>query len=117
MEKEKKDGRRAEELVAAYLKRGGMKILAKNFRCPFGEIDLVGQDADYLVFIEVKARNTDVCGYPGEALTQWKKMRICQTARFYLAKHYVGTQKPIRFDVVEILGTQIRHTKNAFDYC
>lgn len=117
MKKEKKDGRRAEELAAVYLERAGMKILARNFRCRYGEIDIICQDREYLVFLEVKARSSDACGYPGEALTDWKKKRICQTARFYCAKHYIGINQPIRFDVVEILGTQIRHMKNAFDYC
>lgn len=117
MKREKKDGRRAEELAAAYLQKEGMKIIERNFRCRFGEIDLIGRDREYLVFVEVKARSSDVCGYPGEALTIGKKKRICQTARFYCGKHCVRTSQPIRFDVVEILGTQIRHIKNAFDYC
>lgn len=121
MKKEKNDsrrayGRRAENLAAAYVKQRGIKILNRNFRSRFGEIDLIGLDGKYLVFIEVKARTTDVCGYPGEALTSWKKERICQTARFYCVKKCVSLEQPIRFDVVEIAGDRIRHTKNAFDY-
>ncbi len=119
--KEKKDtrkayGHRAEALAAAYIKREGMKIICQNFRSPFGEIDLIGLEKDDLVFIEVKARKTDVCGYPGEAVTHWKKERICQTARFYCAKRRVSIDQPIRFDVIEIMGDRIRHTRNAFEY-
>ena len=110
-------GRRAEALAAAYLRRNGMKILEQNFRSRFGEIDLIGQDGDDLVFIEVKARKTDACGYPGEALTIWKRKHICQTARFYCAKMNIPPNEPLRFDVVEIMGDKIRHTKNAFEYC
>lgn len=119
--KEKNDtrkayGRRGEALAAAYVEQKGIKILCRNFRSRFGEIDLIGQDGKYLVFIEVKARTTDLCGYPGEALTSWKKERICQTARFYCAKKHIVPEQSIRFDVVEIVGDKIRHTKNAFDY-
>ena len=110
-------GRRAEALAAAYLRRSGVKILEQNFRSRFGEIDLIGLDVDDLVFIEVKARKTDACGYPGEALTIWKRKHICQTARFYCAKMNIPPNEPLRFDVVEIMGDKIRHTKNAFEYC
>lgn len=119
--KEKNDtrkayGRRGEALAAAYVEQNGIKIISRNFRSRFGEIDLIGLDGNYLVFIEVKARTTNLCGYPGEALTSWKKERICQTARFYCAKRHITQEQSIRFDVVEIVGDKIRHTKNAFDY-
>lgn len=119
--KEKNDtrkayGRRGETLAAAYVEQNGIKIISRNFRSRFGEIDLIGLDGNYLVFIEVKARTTNLCGYPGEALTSWKKERICQTARFYCAKRHITQEQSIRFDVVEIVGDKIRHTKNAFDY-
>ena len=116
MKDNKKYGRKAEALAARYLKQQGMGIIAQNYRCKQGEIDLIGWEGDVLVFVEVKAREDDSCGYPGEALTSWKKRRICQTARIYCCKEQVPAYMSIRFDVVEILGNRIRHTKNAFEY-
>ena len=116
MSERKINGRKAEDVSAAWLREKGMEILCQNYRCRFGEIDLIGRDDGYLVFVEVKARRSETCGYPGEALTIQKKKRICQTARFYCFEKRIPEEQPIRFDVVEILGKRIRYTKNAFDY-
>ena len=69
-----------------------------------------------LVFVEVKARENKGSGYPGESLTFWKQKRICHTALVYCYKEKIPQNKAIRFDVVEIMGNQIRHIKNAFEF-
>lgn len=115
--KQKTNGKKAEKLAAAYLSRHGIRIVASNYRCSYGEIDLIGWEKDYLVFIEVKARKSLACGYPGEAVNFAKQKKICQTSLYYCYKEKIDRNCPIRFDVVEILEDKIRHTKNAFSYC
>lgn len=116
MNVKQKNGQKAEELACAYLKCQGIGILARNYRCRQGEIDIVGWEKDVLVFVEVKAREGSGSGYPGEALTLWKIRRICHTAAVYCSKEKIPHDQSIRFDVVEILGDRIRHIRNAFDY-
>lgn len=116
MNQKQQNGQRAEELACAYLKQQGIGILTRNYRCRQGEIDIIGWEEDIIVFVEVKAREDDGSGYPGEALTAWKIRRICHTARVYCYKEKLPSDQSIRFDVVEILGNRIRHTRNAFEY-
>lgn len=115
--KQRTDGKKAENLAAAYLSGKGIRIIARNYRCRKGEIDLIGREGEYLVFIEVKARRTLACGYPGEAVTSAKQKKICQTALYYCWKEKIDRNCPIRFDVVEILEGRIRHIRNSFSYC
>lgn len=109
-------GTKAENLAASYLCQKGIKIVAKNYRSRQGEIDLIGWEKECLVFIEVKARKNCGCGYPGEAVNRAKQKKICQTALLYCYREKIKADCPIRFDVVELLGDQIRHIKNAFSY-
>lgn len=117
MKEKRAVGQKAERLAAAYLRSLGMEILANNYRIRQGEIDLIGKDGDTLVFVEVKARENEKNGYPGEALSREKIRRICRTARVYCYREGISSMVQIRFDVVEIMGSRIRHTKNAFEYC
>lgn len=116
MKQKKIIGQKAEYLAEVYLKKEGIGIIARNYHSRQGEIDLIGWDGPVLVFVEVKARENTGCGYPGEAVTYWKKRRICQTASVFCMKERISQETPVRFDVVEILGNQIRYTKNAFEY-
>ena len=88
-------------------------VLAMNYRTKMGEIDLIMKDKDTIVFVEVKARNTLAFGYPRESVTPQKQRKIQQIAQLYLMKTK-NINKPIRFDVVEILGDNITHIENAF---
>jgi putative endonuclease len=117
MSQKKINGREAEALAARFLAEEGMVILERNYRCRQGEIDLVGSEDGYLVFIEVKARSSNACGYPGEAVTYQKQKKICRTAQYYCCQKRIAADRPVRFDVVELFPKQIRHIKNAFDYC
>ena len=116
MKQNKSSGQRAEQLAESYLKKRGIGIIARNYRCRQGEIDLIGWDGKVLVFVEVKARKDDRCGYPGESLTYWKQRKICYTASVFCMKEKIRQNTDVRFDVVEILGNQIRLIKNAFEY-
>lgn len=107
-------GSRYEEQAAAYLIAKGYTILQKNFRCRQGEIDLIGQEGRYLAFIEVKYRRDEAAGDPAQAVTGLKQKRIRQTALYYLYSHGYGEDTPCRFDVVAIVGDNIRLIRDAF---
>lgn len=116
--KSRKDiGKIYEEQCREYLKSKGIKVLEWNFRCRFGEIDIIGKDADYLIFFEVKARRTDNSGYAQEAVTYRKQRTICRVCDVYLAKHGISLEQPVRFDVLAVNQNEIVWYQNAFDYC
>ena len=94
-------GNRGEHLAELFLIKNGMKILARQFRTPFGEIDLVGKVGDELVFVEVKTRLTDTHGYPEESVTREKIKHLVKSAQSYLQSHQAEDQA-WRIDVVAI---------------
>jgi putative endonuclease len=115
----KRLGRWGEKRCERFLKRQGLKTLARNFRCKTGEIDRVMVDADgTLVFVEVKTRANEDFGPSESAITYNKKTRMHRAARYFLAAHHIE-DRPYRFDVVTIIlaekgQPQIRHYENAF---
>ncbi|MCW8858410.1 MAG: YraN family protein [Deltaproteobacteria bacterium] len=107
-----------EDQAAGYLKKQGMKILARNFSTPVGEIDIIAQYKNWIVFVEVKTRRSTVFGTPQEAVGQRKQQQIIRTAQWYLQSNRSGKLQP-RFDVVAILcqsddNAEITHLPNAF---
>ena len=102
-----------EAIAAKYLEEQGMVILEQNYRCMQGESDLIGQEGDFLVFVEVKYRVDGRNGFPAEAVTLQKQQHIRRTARYYLYSHRCG-EIPCRFDVVSILGKEICWIRDAF---
>ena len=112
-------GRRAEALAAEFLERQGLRILARNWRQPGGEIDLVADDAGTCVFVEVRARTGLDFGHPLEAVGVAKRAQVVRAARLYL---HLETPRAngYRFDVVGVLFTpdggdpQLFHVPNAF---
>ena len=72
-----------EDLAEKFLQKNGYKILQRNFRSRFGEIDIVAQDKDVLVFVEVKARWSEKFGLPEEAITPWKLRSIIKTTQYF----------------------------------
>lgn len=115
----KRLGRWGEKRCESFLKRKGLKLLARNFSCKTGEIDLVMVDADRsIVFVEVKTRAGETFDAVESVVTAPKKTKSLRTARYFLAAHNIE-DRPFRFDVVTIvLGRtgppQIRHYQNAF---
>lgn len=115
MEQNKRQiGSRYEEQAAAYLEKQGMVIQEKNYRCRIGEIDLIGVDRGTLCFIEVKYRSSSREGMPYEAVNRRKQQTIYRVAQVYLKQHGIRFTQPCRFDVVSILGEDIRWYPNAF---
>lgn len=103
-----------EEKAAKYLEDQGMRILEKNFRNRYGEIDLIGRQEGYLVFVEVKYRKTTEKGYAVEAVGVAKQRQICKVADYYRLTHGVGNHVGVRYDVVAFQGEKIEWVKNAF---
>ena len=90
-----------EALAVEELERRGYAVVARRYRTACGEIDIVAQDGDTLVFIEVKARATAEFGTAAEAVTPWKQRRLVRMARDYLTRAEISG-RPCRFDVVAI---------------
>jgi putative endonuclease len=112
-------GKWGEEQAAAFLRKQGLKILARNYRTPVGEIDIVARNRNELVFVEVKTRRGAEFGLPQEAVGMRKQQQIVRTAQWYLQREKVGKLQP-RFDVVAILCqsdkvAKIQHLPNAFE--
>jgi putative endonuclease len=112
-------GRWGEKRCEIFLKKKGLKKLARNFSCKTGEIDLVMVAPDTtIVFVEVRTRADEKFGPPESSITHAKKTKLLRTARYFLATQKIE-DRPFRFDVVAIvLGQkgreQIRHYENAF---
>lgn len=94
-------GRTGERLAAEELSRQGYHILEKNFRSSYGEIDLVAEDEQDLIFVEVKTRRGSDFGLPEEAVTSRKQQKIIQVASYYLDLH-ACSQRSWRIDVVAV---------------
>ena len=110
-------GRTGEDLAAKHLAGRGYAILERNYRAPYGEIDLIALDSGTVVFVEVKTRTTDAYGAPELAVNQRKQERMVKAALGYL-KHKKLHQMPCRFDVVAISGADsgtVELIQNAFE--
>ena len=93
-------GQWGEALVAEDLRQKGWTIVATNFRCRMGELDIVVQNGRYLVFVEVKLRKNDRFGAACEAVTPSKQRKLLAAAQYYLMSHPTKLQP--RFDVAEV---------------
>ena len=110
----RKTGSAKEEVAVQYLLAQGYTVLERNYYSAAGEVDIVAREGLYLVFIEVKYRNTLRMGAPEEAVGIRKMHSIIDTARYYMLKHGIPQEAPCRFDVVAILGDEIHLIKDAF---
>jgi len=107
-------GQTAEARAAAFLQARGLKLLARNWRCCFGEIDLIMRDGATLVFIEVRLRSRNDFGGAAASVTPAKQRKLLAAARQYLAT--LKTLPPCRFDVVALSGDDAPDwIRNAFD--
>ena len=107
-------GKTGEEIGTKYLIKNGYRIIIRNFRCRQGEIDIIAQDKNEIVFIEVKTRKNTNYGYPIDAVDKRKQKHILNASKYYI---YINKleKKNIRFDVIEIYKKDkfyINHIKN-----
>ena len=93
-------GKYGEKITARYLKKNGCKILDKNYYTRYGEIDLVAQLGDEILFIEVKTRTSSAFGYPETAVDYRKTKKLLSTARIYLREKKID--KFWRLDIVSV---------------
>ena len=115
-------GKHGEELASGYLRDAGCGILDANYRCPWGEIDLVARDGEELAFVEVRTRRSASFGTPRESVTRRKADHLVAAAQHYLQNRVsenCGEDIPWRIDLVSVLLTdgtgypQIDHIKYA----
>ncbi len=106
-------GESAEQQACQFLLKKGLKLVARNFRCKQGELDLIMTDEQTLVIIEVRFRQTDKYGSAAESVTRAKQSRIIAATQVYLSSQKIN--KSIRFDVVALSGNgNLDWIKNAF---
>ncbi len=111
-------GKRGEDFAAECLIKKGYKILERNFHSRYGEIDIIAQNDDYIVFVEVKARQYNSMVSGREAVNFSKQRKIVKTSVLYLQEHYFDLQP--RYDVIEISLSKdricgIEHIESAFN--
>lgn len=110
-------GELGERLACEYLAENGWKIVCKNYRCRFGEIDIIAENGEYIIFAEVKARKSNSLALPREFVTKQKQAKIIKTALVFMADNNFDLQP--RFDVIEIFdynrSNRLKHIENAFD--
>jgi len=118
-------GARGEKAAERFLRRAGYPILARNYRCPDGEADLIALDpsgdpegGEAIVFVEVKTRATDRHVGPESAVDARKRRQLVRVASYYLA-HHDAADRPVRFDVVAVVAPpgrrpEVRHIPDAF---
>ncbi len=118
-------GAKGEEIAVRYLKNRGYKIVERNYRIRLGEVDIIAEQDDDLVFIEVKTRSGTLFGSPFESVTARKQKQLSKVALEYISKRGCH-DRPARFDVVGIefqKGSKknqdavIELLQNAFDLC
>lgn len=113
-------GRWGEQQAAEYLKKKKYLVSGMNYRCRFGEIDIIAKNAKYIVFVEVKLRKNSDFAMASEHITNAKRHRLVTTAEMYLAANPTKLQP--RFDIIEIYAPEgvntrqltINHIENAF---
>ncbi|MCR5654937.1 MAG: YraN family protein [Lachnospiraceae bacterium] len=112
-------GEAYETAACEYLQAHGLVVVERNYRVRQGEIDVICKEypGPVYVFCEVKYRKNRSAGCPEESVTPRKQRQICKVALFYLNHKKIGTDVPCRFDVIAINKDEIRHIKNAFDFC
>ena len=102
-----------EQYAVNYLESKGHRILARNYRSRFGEIDIISRQNSYIIFHEVKYRKNNQYGYPAESVTSSKQQKIRKTAEIFMYQNRIDLFS--RFDIIAIDGNnKITHIENAF---
>ncbi len=105
-------GIKGENLAVKYLKKNGYKILERNWRTKFGEVDIIALKEDVIVFVEVKTSLTDIFGTPSDRVNYYKQRRYKLCANYYFAEREVNYT--VRFDIIEVYRKSVNHIIDAF---
>ncbi len=109
-------GRQGEQIAADYLRKKGYTILKQNWFYEKYEIDIIASNKEYIIFVEVKTRASDMWGNPEEAISANKIKKIVDAADFYIREN--DTDLEIRFDVIAVImgkgNIEIEHFEDAF---
>lgn len=109
-------GKEAEDSALAFLCAHGHRLVARNFRCRQGEIDLITLASETLVFIEVRLRQRSDFGSAAMSVTPHKQARIIHAARYFLHRHPAHQHRDCRFDIIAFdQGSQPQWIENAFE--
>ncbi len=113
-------GSEAEELACGYLEARGLKLLAANYRCRYGELDLIMRDGAQLVVVEVRSRRSDRHGAPEASITHRKRRSLMRAARCFIRDNPRFNGMMLRFDVVGVLTdaarARFRWIRNALQF-
>ncbi len=95
-------GQAGEDYAAKFLSEAGLIIIKRNYRCPKGEIDIIAQDQEDLVFVEVRTRSSAVNGWGEESITRTKRQHLLAVASYYLLEQGFSEWPRVRFDLVSL---------------
>ncbi len=109
------DGSAAEDEALRFLQQRGLRLLARNWRCKLGELDLVMQDGDTVAVIEVRSRARSDWGTAAETVDARKQARLVRATRLWLARRPELAEQPLRFDVVTLDAGNLDWRREAFD--
>ncbi len=110
-------GAKGEDCAARYLENTGYTVVRRNYHSRMGEIDIIAENGEFIIFAEVKARNNNTMCAPAEAVDMRKQKKIIKTALMYIMEKGVDLQP--RFDVIEVYCDEqdrfsLNHIENAF---
>ena len=111
-------GRDGEAMAERWLHKQGLTTLERNYRCVFGEVDLVMEQDNDVVFLEVRSLKHNRFGSPAETVTRSKQAKIMKTAQHYILARHISDRRTIRFDIVGVTPAadeQIHWLAGAFD--
>lgn len=106
-------GQEAEDVARRHLEKKGYKLRTTNYRTRVGEVDLILDHGDTLVFVEVRERSSNAYGTPAETVTLKKQKRIAKAALMFIKAHRL-TDRNLRFDIVSVQNGNVAHIENAF---
>lgn len=116
----KQIGDKGEDYAVKYLKKNKYKIIERNYRKKYGEIDIIAENKEYIIFVEVKTRHSNSMTQPVDAVDKRKQMRLIKTASAFLSEN--NTEKYVRLDVCEVIVNpdnlrliSINYIKGAFE--
>ena len=109
------DGSPAEDRALQFLQDQGLKLLARNWRCKLGELDLVMQDGETVAVVEVRSRSRADYGAAIETVDHRKQARLVRATKLWLARRPELAEQPLRFDIVTLNAGELEWRREAFD--